>query len=96
MRLVECNVSQVDRKVGCRFVVVNVSVVQSIPPFGQALDELRRYAGLAHFSASKFSQNPLYGLAQSLTPGVLRIFIVAKRPLKRIQKAFCILFSFCF
>ena len=31
---------------------------------------LSRYAGLAHFSASKFSQNPLYGLAQSLTPGV--------------------------
>ena len=33
--------SQVDRKVGCWFVDVNVSVVQSIPPLGQALDELR-------------------------------------------------------
>ena len=41
MRLVECYASQVDRKVGCRFVDVNVSVVQSIPPLGQALDELR-------------------------------------------------------
>ena len=35
MRLVECYASQVDRKVGCRFVVVNVSVVQSIPPSGR-------------------------------------------------------------
>ena len=43
MRLVECYVSQVDRKVGCRFVDVNVSVVQSIPSPGQALDELRFY-----------------------------------------------------
>ena len=27
--------SQVDRKVGCRFVVVNVAVVQRIPPSGR-------------------------------------------------------------